>query len=222
MVRCVLGVSLHCSKLVTKRFFLHLELRGLRIKQHFHPTKPEYFQSQTWEENTLLSLLYMIASFIKYVCILRETHCLPFLAVKSSDRTLLADEHKKKWKSTLTDYTLGPRNEFTQLWNCRETCFCESGIGVWHFHCETCRVEASNLPKKTHRLILLFNSWTSLFQKLSFQWIRWVSLVDQWVKCACTVGDLGSIPGSGRFPGEGNGNPIQYSCLSNSTDRGAW
>ena len=29
----------------------------------------------------------------------------------------------------------------------------------------------------------------------------------------CNVGDLGSIPGSGRFPGEGNGNPLQYSCL---------
>ena len=39
---------------------------------------------------------------------------------------------------------------------------------------------------------------------------------------ACTVGDPGSIPGSGRSPGEGNGNPLQYSCLENSTDRGAW
>ena len=35
-------------------------------------------------------------------------------------------------------------------------------------------------------------------------------------------GDLGSIPGSGRFPGEGNGNPLQYSCLGNPTDRGPW
>ena len=38
---------------------------------------------------------------------------------------------------------------------------------------------------------------------------------------ACNVGDLGSIPGSGRSPGEGNGNPLQYSCLENSMDRGA-
>ena len=36
------------------------------------------------------------------------------------------------------------------------------------------------------------------------------------------AGDLGSIPGSGRFPGEGNGNPLQYSCLENPTDGGAW
>ena len=39
---------------------------------------------------------------------------------------------------------------------------------------------------------------------------------------ACTVGDLGSIPGLGRSPGEGNGNPLQYSCLGNTMDRGTW
>ena len=39
---------------------------------------------------------------------------------------------------------------------------------------------------------------------------------------ACNTRDLGLIPGSGRCPGEGNGNPLQYSCLENSMDRGAW
>ena len=39
---------------------------------------------------------------------------------------------------------------------------------------------------------------------------------------ACNVGDLGSIPGSGRSPGEGNGNPLQYSGLENPMDGGAW
>ena len=39
---------------------------------------------------------------------------------------------------------------------------------------------------------------------------------------ACNVGDLGSIPGLGRSPGEGNGNPLQYSCLENPMDGGAW
>ena len=37
-----------------------------------------------------------------------------------------------------------------------------------------------------------------------------------------STGDLGSIPGSGRSPGEGNDNPLQYSCLENPMDRGAW
>ena len=48
------------------------------------------------------------------------------------------------------------------------------------------------------------------------------SLVAQMVKASgYNVGDLGSIPGSGRYPGEGNGNPLQYSCLENRMDRGA-
>ena len=39
---------------------------------------------------------------------------------------------------------------------------------------------------------------------------------------ACSVGDLGSIPALERTPGEGHGNPLQYSCLDNSMDREAW
>ena len=39
---------------------------------------------------------------------------------------------------------------------------------------------------------------------------------------ACSTGDMGSIPGLGRSPGEGNGNPLQYSCLENFMDTGAW
>ena len=39
---------------------------------------------------------------------------------------------------------------------------------------------------------------------------------------ACNAGDLGSIPGLGRSPGEGNGNPLQDSCLENPMDGGAW
>ena len=39
---------------------------------------------------------------------------------------------------------------------------------------------------------------------------------------ACNVVDPGLIPGSGRSPGEGNGYPLQYSCLESSVDRGAW
>ena len=39
---------------------------------------------------------------------------------------------------------------------------------------------------------------------------------------ACNTGDMDSIPELGRSPGEGNGNPLQYSCLGNPTGRGAW
>ena len=47
-------------------------------------------------------------------------------------------------------------------------------------------------------------------------------MVQKVKKSTFNAGDPGSIPGSGRSPGEGNGNPLQYSCLENSMDRGAW
>ena len=42
------------------------------------------------------------------------------------------------------------------------------------------------------------------------------------VESACSAGDTGSVPGSGRPPGAGNACPLQYSCLENPMDRGAW
>ena len=68
--------------------------------------------------------------------------------------------------------------------------------------------------------------YTHRYARLSLK-----SLLNKWVKVpsgsegkasACSAGDSGSIPGLGRSPGEGNGNPFQYSCLENSMDRGAW
>ena len=51
----------------------------------------------------------------------------------------------------------------------------------------------------------------------------WASLVAQMVKASLyNAEDLGLIPGLGRSPGEGSGNPLQYSCLENSMDRGPW
>ena len=47
---------------------------------------------------------------------------------------------------------------------------------------------------------------------------RWISDKES----VCQVQDVSSIPGSGRSPGEGNGNLLQYSCLGNLMDRGAW
>ena len=53
--------------------------------------------------------------------------------------------------------------------------------------------------------------------------VRWhQSLNEHEFESACSAGDLGSILESGRSPGGGNGNPLQYSCLENAMDRGAW
>ena len=51
------------------------------------------------------------------------------------------------------------------------------------------------------------------------------STIPPWLsykESACNVGDVGSIPGPGRCPREGHGNQLQYSCLENPLDRGAW
>ena len=68
-------------------------------------------------------------------------------------------------------------------------------------------------------LALLFNScviWGSCLTPLFFPGSSELKA------SACNEGDLGLIPGLGRSPGEGNGNPLQYSCLENPMDGGAW
>ena len=62
-----------------------------------------------------------------------------------------------------------------------------------------------NPPNPHNKLRLLYLPW----------WLRGKA-------SACNVGNLGLIPGSAISPGEGNGNPFQYSCLENAMDRGAW
>ena len=57
--------------------------------------------------------------------------------------------------------------------------------------------------------------------------LNWITILDfaggtDGKESAHNAGDPGSIPGSGRSPGEGNGNPLHYSCLDNSMDKGAW
>ena len=69
-------------------------------------------------------------------------------------------------------------------------------------------LQSTGVTKSRTRL----NDFTFTF---NFRWLRGK-------ESACNAGDPGSIPASGRSPGEGNGNPLQYSCLENSMDRGAW
>ena len=61
-----------------------------------------------------------------------------------------------------------------------------------------------------------------LFQRVALKAFGGFPVGSDGKESACNAGDPGSIPGSGRSPGEGNGNPHQYSCLENSMDKGAW
>ena len=67
-----------------------------------------------------------------------------------------------------------------------------------------------------YSMVIIDNNYTVLYNYMGFPGGSEVKA------SACNAGDLGSIPGSGRSPGEGNGNPPQYSCLENPMDRGAW
>ena len=60
-----------------------------------------------------------------------------------------------------------------------------------------------------------------LFEKILTYTLKYFSHSSVGKESACSAGDLGSIPGLGRSPGEGNGDPLQYFCLENPMDRGA-
>ena len=88
-----------------------------------------------------------------------------------------------------------------------------SHLGEWHHH---------PLGPQSRMLLLSTPSPTSIQSPSPDKHV--FSINNSWLgkESACSAGDPGSIPGSGGSPGEGNGNPLQYSCLKNPMDRGAW
>ena len=94
------------------------------------------------------------------------------------------------------------KNDFLTCINCLQT--------VLDCHCF---LNATTMPSG----VCFFNIFPSIF----FEKMGYPGGLDS-KESACTVGDWGSIPGLGRFPRVGNGNPLQYICLENCVDRGAW
>ena len=67
------------------------------------------------------------------------------------------------------------------------------------------------------------NFMNTFFSKCRQYWFDWgLPCGSNGKELACNAADLSLIPGSGRSPGKGNGNTLEYSCLENSMDRGAW
>ena len=96
----------------------------------------------------------------------------------------------------------------------------------WFLGCEACGILAPQPGVEPAPLALEGEILTSGPVEKSLQ-LMFLSVI----KCpggsdgnesACNAGDSGSVPGLCRSPGEGNGNPLQYSCLENPMDRGAW
>ena len=86
--------------------------------------------------------------------------------------------------------------------------FSKSSLNIWKFSVHT--LLKPSLKEFEHYLANMWNERNCV--------VVWTD----GKASAYNAGDQGSIPGSGRSPGEGNGNPLQYSCLENSMDREAW
>ena len=86
----------------------------------------------------------------------------------------------------------------------------------------------SLLTRKDNMLILIEEKWSCHLNSICFLIMLYIHVLHTCFpggsagkESACNAGDQGSIPELGRSPGEGNGNPLQYSCLENSMDKGA-
>ena len=112
---------------------------------------------------------------------------------------------------------------FLSLWNQDRNLGCPP---AWGFHEVTDSQDAATrdlcciLPPSIQLFILKKCLDDEKFE--NWEVSNWGFLGSSDSKQACNTGGLGLILASERLPGEGNGNPLQYSCLENSTDRGAW
>ena len=101
---------------------------------------------------------------------------------------------------------------------------------MFHWGARTSQLDSGALIKLSSsgdgRLVFLWKGWD--LENFFFSFKRYLFILGSFPHSsfgkepACNAGDLGLIPGSGRSSGEGNGNPLQYSCLENPIDRGAW
>ena len=103
-------------------------------------------------------------------------------------------------------------------------CVCARGVNIPECKLSSqkgMRVKGTIMRRKVHSPCFLREHPTKVGSSLP-QW--WASLVvgSEVKASACNVGDMGSIPGSGRCPGKGNGNRLQYSYLEDPMDGGAW
>ena len=100
-------------------------------------------------------------------------------------------------------------------------------LPTWHIALVlflVCALVSLILTGRYHFQFLLFTRsiYCTLFLLDCFHFVYRCICVCVWASSSHNVGDLGSVPGSGRSPGGGNGNPTQYSCLENPMDGGAW
>ena len=152
MLQCHLGVPLHSSEPVGQRFSAP-RTQCLKRKQHFRLTNPEYLQSPTWWENTLVHFPLLYDSKFHQIFVFSERNILlAFSSWKSSDSTVLADHWKPRYGSQYTwiiPWVLGVNLHSFETAGRRVFVNLELGYDVQKqsFACETCIVAACSLPE---------------------------------------------------------------------------
>ena len=94
-----------------------------------------------------------------------------------------------------------------------------SSVFYWQISTSLC---PASFCTQGQTCLLLQISFDFLLLHFSTLWWKGFPASSEVKASACNAQELGSIPGLGRSPGQGNGNPLQYSCLENPMDRGAW
>ena len=130
---------------------------------------------------------------------------------------LSALSHASNWRTFRMNQTIKPTFLLPRIEGPAWLAQCEEHLSAGAS--TTREMEEERKGKNVKPGIELFNDWNIWFflvSKVSFP------AGSDGKESTCSAGDLGSIPGSGRSPGEGNSNQLQYSCLGNSMDRKAW
>ena len=127
------------------------------------------------------------------------------------------------WPPLVKSWLIGKNSDAGRDCRQKEKGTTEDEMAGWHHQLDGHQFEWTPGVGDGQGVLVCCNSWGRK-ESDTTESLSWTELI-QWLRSkesACRAEDLGSVPWLGRFPGGGHGNPLQYSCLENSMDRGAW
>ena len=126
------------------------------------------------------------------------------------------------WPRDVKNWLIGKDPDAGKDWRQEEKGTTENEMAGWHHQLDGHEFEQALGAGDGQGSLVYYSPW-GCKESDRTEWLNWTDPGGSDSKdSACNAGDLGSIPGSERFPGEMNGYPVQYSCLENSMDKGAW
>ena len=141
--------------------------------------------------------------------------------IAEAEPPILWPPHAKSW-------LIGKDRDAGRDWGKEKKGTTEDEMAGWHHQIDGCEFEWTLGHGDGQGGLASCNTW-GCKESDRTEWLNWTDCYllgfpggSDGKESTCNLGGLGSIPGSGRSPGEGNYNPLQYSCLENSKDRGVW